>query len=82
MSEEWVSIYRGYDDAALTDEIAFLKTQSRNLLQSQTVGQRGYTRSTAEVRDRLQAALQVQRERGQGTDATGPLFPDFSEVQP
>lgn len=83
MSEEWLSIYGKYSDAELVAEIATLKTASQNLLTSQQIGSRAYTKSNAEIRDRLQAALEVQQRRGvaDNVSAQGPLFPDFSAVQ-
>jgi hypothetical protein len=81
--ERWLQIYRDYTAAALDDEIAWLQKQSRNLFQSQAEGDRSYARSTAEVRDRLAAALQVKRERGVPPSVgDGNLVADFSGVQP
>lgn len=79
--DEWLKAYRRYTDAELTDEVAWLRTQSRNPYNAQTEGPRSYARSTAEIRTRLAAAMQVQSERsGENTPRHGSA--DFSAVQP
>ena len=77
--DEWLKIYRKYTDQELSDEISWLKTQVRNPLNAQTEGGRSYARSTAEFRDRLSAALEVQAERSSTTPRHG--IADFSGVR-
>jgi hypothetical protein len=77
--DEWLKIYRKYTDAELTAEITWLKTQIRNPFNAQTEGNRSYSRSTAEFRDRLSAALEVQAERSNSTPRHGVA--DFSGVR-
>lgn len=76
--EEWLKIYRKYSDAELEAEIAWLKTQVRNPYNAQTEGSRSYARSTAEFRDRLSAAMEVQTERTDPEPRHG--IADFSGV--
>ena len=81
MSPEWFSIYRNYDDAKLDAEIVFLEAQSRNVFNAQTEGNRSYSRSTLEIRDRLEAAYQVKNERAAGGTGNAPLIADFSGIR-
>jgi hypothetical protein len=82
MSPEWYSVYRNYDDAKLAAEITWLEGQSRNTFNAQTEGNRSYSRSTAEIRDRLEAAYQVKNERNPSNGVGNkPLIPDFSGVR-
>lgn len=76
--EEWLRIYRGYSDEELSTELAWLRKQSRNPFNAQTEGNRSYSRSTAETRDRLAAAQQVIQERSGRDDGHRHLTPDFS----
>lgn len=77
--ESWLKIYRNYSSAQLADEIAWLQEQSRNLFVSQTEGNTSYARSTREISDRLEAALQVQNERN-GTTPNRALRVDFTDI--
>lgn len=77
--DEWLKIYRTYSEAELNAEITWLKTQVRNPYNAQTEGNRSYARSTAEFRDRLAAATQVQQERSNTTPRHG--IADFSGVR-
>ena len=78
--ERWLQIYRDYTTVDLDSEITWLKAQTRNLFTSAQEGDRSYARSTAEVRDRLAAAVQVKSERtGNGGDQF--LVADFSGVR-
>lgn len=61
--EQWLNIYRDYTLAELDAEIASLRKQASNPYNSQTEGERSYSRSTAETRDRLEAAQQAKREK-------------------
>ena len=79
---EWLQIYRGYSDVELTDEVTWLRKQVRNPFGSQTEGSRSVSRSTAEMRDRLAAATQVQNERGGADNGARHMIPDFSGFQP
>jgi hypothetical protein len=79
--EEWLSIYRTYDSAALDAEIALLKTQAANFFNAMTEGDRSYARSTLEIRTRLAAATQVRQENS-STTASRHGFADFSGVRP
>ena len=76
--DEWLTIYRGYTDSALTNEIAWLKQQATNPFNAQTEGNRSYSRSTAEIRTRLAAATQVQGERSNPEPRHGVA--DFSHL--
>ncbi len=78
--DEWLIIYNDYSDVDLAAEITWLKTQARNPFNAQTEGNRSYARSTAEVRTRLAAATQIQRERSNTEPRHGVA--DFSSVQP
>lgn len=78
--EAWLIIYRGYTDAELAKEISWLREQTRNPYSAQTEGQRSYARSTGEIRDRLAAATQAQRERTPTTESRHG-YADFSRVQ-
>ena len=78
--DEWLMVYRSYSDSDLEAEITWLKTQVRNPFLTQTEGGRGVSRSTAEFRTRLAAAVMVQNERSSTDPRHGE--PDFSGVQP
>lgn len=65
--DTWLKTYESYTDAELTEEIAWLKTQSRNPYNAQTEGARSYARSTTEISTRLAAATEVQRSRSNST---------------
>ena len=79
---EWIAIYRNYDDAKLAAEISWLEGQSRNIFNAQTEGNRSYSRSTIEIRDRLDAAYQVRNERNPANGVgNAPLVADFSGVK-
>jgi len=82
MSDEWLVIYRGYSDVDLASEVTWLRTQVRNPFTAQTEGSRSVQRSTAEMRDRLAAATQVQNERGGADSGARHMVPDFSGFQP
>jgi len=79
--DPWIISYRSYSDSELDSEITWLRAQVRNPYQQQTEGPRAYSRSTAEMRDRLAAATQVKNERTQ-TNEPRHGRADFSEVQP
>ena len=79
-SLEWLQVYRNYTDTELNEEIAWLKTQVRNPFGSQTEGNRSYNRSTAEFRDRLDAAFEVKKERGNSGQEPRHIIADFSGV--
>lgn len=77
--ESWLKIYRNYTAAKLDEEITWLQEQSRNLFVSQTEGNRSYARSTREISDRLEAALQVLNERS-GSQPSRSLKVDFTRI--
>lgn len=78
---EWLIAYRGYSDAELEEELTWLRAQVRNPFSGQTEGDRSYTKSTAEMRDRLAAATQVKGERSPAR-APRAASADFSGIQP
>ena len=77
--DTWLITYDTYTDDQLSAEVTWLIAQSRNPYGAQTEGQRSYARSTAEIRDRLAAATQIQRGRSITTPRHGTA--DFSEVR-
>lgn len=79
MSDEWLISYRLFSDAELTAEITRLKSWAQNPFNSMTEGNRSFARSTAEIRDRLAAALTAQQERSSSEPRHG--IADFSSVQ-
>lgn len=60
---DWKTIYRAYTAEELTAEMAQLKKDLAGGFSSQSSGGTSHTREQAELRDRLNAATQVQRER-------------------
>jgi hypothetical protein len=79
-STDWIEIYRDYTGDELDAEIVRLKNEA-TLYTAQNIGEKGYTKSLDEVRNRLHAAIRVRNERRQsGRPSWG--VPDFSGVQP
>ena len=76
--DEWLTTYRGYSDSELTEEIDWLRVQSRQPFDQQTEGTRAWTRNSAEIRNRLSAATMVRGERSGTSPVT--LQADFSKV--
>lgn len=79
--DEWIQIYSAYQESDLDAEIAFLRSQTTNPFNSQTEGNRSYSRSTAEIRDRLSAAIRVKQARSTNHQST-IIIADFSRVRP
>lgn len=75
--DEWLKIYRNYSATELDDEIEWLREQSRNPFEQQQERNRSFSRSTAAIRDRLSAALQVRNERK--GEVVNSLQVDFSK---
>lgn len=63
-ADQWREIYSTYTDGELTEEITRLKGWLNNPYSSQSEGQRGYSRSTNELRARLRSATMEQAARG------------------
>ena len=78
--DEWLKAYRLFTADELEDEIDKLKKLADNPFQSQQEGARAYTRSTAETRDRLTAALTVRNERSGSGEVSWRGTADFSGV--
>lgn len=73
----WLYIYRTYSAEELTEEIAFLKTEIRNIYTSQAMGQKQNTRDVIGVKNRLEAAIIVSEERA-GRPIAQKTVADFS----
>jgi hypothetical protein len=61
---EWLVIYRSYTNDDLSEEITFLRDEVKNPYSAQGLGSQSAQRDLRELRNRLQAALQVRGERG------------------
>lgn len=75
--DEWLIIYRNYTTEELREEIAWLKTESRNPYTQQTLGQNAGARDMTGIRLRLNAAYRVINERG-GNPLIVDTVADFS----
>jgi len=62
-AESWMEIYRSYEAAELTEEIAQLKKDLRGALSAQGVGSVNHQRDVNMLESRLQAATRVKNER-------------------
>ena len=77
MAANWKSIYRSYTAEALTTEKASLQTGLQGGFVSQGSGSVSGTRDTSQLENRLQALVEVERERGgNAPQRTGTV--DFS----
>ena len=79
--DQWLIIYREYTTPQLTEELTWLRDQSRNIFASMTEGNRGYSKSNDEVSTRLAAATQVMGERTHNPNTTQVFQADFSGVR-
>jgi ribosomal protein L29 len=60
---DWKTIYRAYSGEELTTEIEELKADLKHGLRAQGGGGTSHERDLSELRDRLNAATQIQREK-------------------
>ncbi len=74
---DWKTIYRAYDAEELATEMADLKKDLKGAFSSQSSGGTSHSREQSELRDRLNAATQVQRERS-GSSRSRRGVVDFS----
>lgn len=78
-AEQWMEIYRSYEAADLTAEIASLQKDLKGGFSSQGSGSVNHSRDLNDLRDRLAAATRVKNERanrGAGNQHRGVV--DFS----
>jgi hypothetical protein len=62
-SSEWEEIYRSYSAAKLDEEINKLEADLDGGYSSQNSGGAGHTRDTADLKNRLHAAVRVKQSR-------------------
>ena len=65
-ADQWMEIYRSYETEELDAEILQLRKDVRGSFTAQNHGGTGHQRDLAELRDRLQAAGRVRKERSNG----------------
>lgn len=84
-SADWITAYHEFSDDELAQEIDRLNEQRKNVMVSQTVGSKSYTRSLESINMQFAAAMSVRRERrltragGGRNPAVG--FSDFSDIR-
>lgn len=75
---DWMEIYRSYEAAELTTEIADLKTALKGSLSAQASGSVNQGRDLQQLEHRLKAATRVKKEKAGTTGEDRHGVVDFS----